>query len=83
MMVDMTQRSGTAPAGDLEICYDEFGDVDAPPVLLIMGLGAQMVYWREGFCQQIADAIRVKNGHHHPTREAVRLRFGPYLAHRT
>ena len=33
--------------------------------------------------QQIADAIRVKNGHHHPTREAVRLRFGPYLAHRT
>lgn len=29
--------------------------------------------------QQIADAIRVKNGHHHPTREAVRLRFGPYL----
>lgn len=54
-MVDMTQRSGTAPSGDLEICYDEFGDVDAPPVLLIMGLGAQMVYWREGFCQQIAD----------------------------
>lgn len=29
--------------------------------------------------QQIADAIRVKNGDHHPTREAVRLRFGPYL----
>jgi pimeloyl-ACP methyl ester carboxylesterase len=55
-MVDMTQRSGTAPSGDLEICYDEFGDVDAPPVVLIMGLGAQMVYWREGFCQQIADA---------------------------
>lgn len=29
--------------------------------------------------QQIADAITVKNGDHHPSREAVRLRFGPYL----
>lgn len=29
--------------------------------------------------QQIADAILVKNGDHHPSREAVRLRFGPYL----
>jgi len=29
--------------------------------------------------QQIADAIRVKNGDHHPTREAVRVRFRHYL----
>ena len=29
--------------------------------------------------QQIADAIKVKNGDHHPSREAVRLRFSPYL----
>ncbi len=29
--------------------------------------------------QQIADAIKVKDGHHHPSREAVRVRFGPYL----
>lgn len=29
--------------------------------------------------QQIADAITAKNGDHHPTREAVRARFGPYL----
>ncbi len=29
--------------------------------------------------QQIADAIKVKNGDHHPSREAVRLRFGRYL----
>ena len=51
----MTQRSGTAPSGDLEINYDEFGDAAAPPVLLIMGLGAQMVFWRDAFCRQIAD----------------------------
>ena len=29
--------------------------------------------------QQIADAIRAKNGDHHPTREAVRVRFRHYL----
>lgn len=29
--------------------------------------------------QQIADAIKVKNGDHHPTREAVRVRFQRYL----
>lgn len=29
--------------------------------------------------QQIADAILVKRGDRHPSREAVRLRFGPYL----
>lgn len=29
--------------------------------------------------QQIADAITAKNGDHHPTREAVRARFSPYL----
>ncbi|GAC56018.1 putative esterase [Gordonia hirsuta DSM 44140 = NBRC 16056] len=51
----MEQRSGVARAGDLEVVYDEFGDRQAPPVLLIMGLGAQMVYWREDFCRRIAD----------------------------
>ena len=52
----MTSRSGTAQVGDLEIHYDEFGDRDDPAVLLIMGLGAQMVLWRPGFCERIAEA---------------------------
>lgn len=51
----MTHRSGTARSGNLDIFYDEIGDPDAPPVLLIMGLGAQMVYWRTEFCERIAD----------------------------
>lgn len=55
-MDGMTDRSGIARSGDLDVFYDEFGDPGDPPVLLIMGLGAQMVYWRAGFCQQIADA---------------------------
>jgi pimeloyl-ACP methyl ester carboxylesterase len=37
------------------ICYDSFGDPSDPTMLLVMGLGAQMVSWEDGFCQQIAD----------------------------
>ncbi|WP_226343762.1 helix-turn-helix transcriptional regulator [Agilicoccus flavus] len=41
--------------------------------------GVRNAYRRGLSLQQIADAIKVKNGDHHPTREAVRSRFGPYL----
>ncbi|MBM7367965.1 alpha/beta fold hydrolase [Gordonia hydrophobica] len=50
----MTTRTGTARSGDLQICFEEFGDPDDPAVLLIMGVGAQMVFWRTEFCEQIA-----------------------------
>jgi pimeloyl-ACP methyl ester carboxylesterase len=39
----------------MEIEYDTFGDPKAPAVLLIMGLGAQMISWEEEFCQAISD----------------------------
>lgn len=48
-------RSGFARSGDLEIFYEDMGNPDDPAVLLIMGLGAQLVFWREGFCRQIID----------------------------
>lgn len=35
--------------------YDTFGDPAGPPMLLIMGLGAQMTTWRPEFCQALAD----------------------------
>lgn len=34
--------------------YEEFGEKDATPLLLIMGLGGQMVAWREALCEQLA-----------------------------
>jgi pimeloyl-ACP methyl ester carboxylesterase len=43
----------------LDIEVEEFGDPADPPVLLIMGLGAQMIVWPEELCRQLADA-----GHH-------------------
>lgn len=38
----------------IEIEYESFGDPAADPVLLIMGLGAQMILWDEEFCEAIA-----------------------------
>ena len=43
-----------APANGLSLCYDAFGDPGAPPMLLIMGLGAQMILWDDEFCATLA-----------------------------
>ena len=43
-----------ARANGIDICYEIFGDPAAEPLLLIMGLGAQMVIWDDAFCRQLA-----------------------------
>src|SRR4051794_27276975 len=45
----------TARVGELDICYETFGDPADPAILLIMGLGTQMVAWHEEFCTELAD----------------------------
>jgi pimeloyl-ACP methyl ester carboxylesterase len=49
-----------ARANGLELAWDSFGDPGAPPLLLVMGLGAQMVAWDDAFCARLAEA----GGHH-------------------
>jgi pimeloyl-ACP methyl ester carboxylesterase len=44
-----------ARANGIELEYETFGGPSAQPLLLIMGLGAQMISWDEGFCAQLAD----------------------------
>ena len=39
-----------ARANGIDICYEIFGHDDAEPLLLIMGLGAQMILWDDEFC---------------------------------
>lgn len=34
--------------------YDTFGEESDRPLLLVMGLGAQMIHWDEAFCEQLA-----------------------------
>jgi len=43
-----------ARANGIELCYEIFGDAAAEPMLLIMGLGGQMVMWDDDFCRQLA-----------------------------
>ncbi len=48
----------TASANGIDLAYETFGDPADPTVLLVMGLGAQLTAWDEGFC-----ALLVARGH--------------------
>jgi pimeloyl-ACP methyl ester carboxylesterase len=48
-----------AAANGIEIAYETFGDPSDPPLLLVMGLGAQMLAWPDELCRQLAE-----EGHH-------------------
>jgi len=43
-----------ARANGIDIEYEEFGDPKATPLLLVTGLGAQMISWDDAFCKQLA-----------------------------
>jgi len=44
-----------APVNGIEIAYQEVGDPDAAPLMLVMGLGTQMLGWDEEFCALLAE----------------------------
>jgi pimeloyl-ACP methyl ester carboxylesterase len=57
MSVEIIRAAG--PSG-IDIAYERFGDPDAPPVLLVMGLATQMLGWPDGFCSAlVARGVRV------------------------
>jgi pimeloyl-ACP methyl ester carboxylesterase len=45
-------------ANGVELCTETFGDPADPPILLIMGIGASMLWWEEGFCRMLVDGGR-------------------------
>ncbi|AKS35802.1 alpha/beta fold hydrolase [Mycolicibacterium goodii] len=60
----MQTRTGLARAGGpddpIDIFYEDMGDPTDPAVLLIMGLGAQLLMWRTEFCEKlVARGLRV------------------------
>lgn len=44
-----------ADNGDVRLAYESFGSADDPVILLVMGLGTQMLAWDEGFCELLVD----------------------------
>ena len=45
-------------ANGVELCTESFGRPADPPILLIMGIGASMLWWEEGFCRLLAEGGR-------------------------
>jgi pimeloyl-ACP methyl ester carboxylesterase len=43
-------------ANNINLEYETFGDRGAPPIVLIMGLGAQLVLWPDELCAALAGA---------------------------
>jgi len=44
-----------ATANGFDLWYETIGADDAPPLLLVMGLGAQAIHWPDDFCHGLAD----------------------------
>jgi len=38
---------------EVELCVEDMGPADGPLVLLVMGLGLQLVWWRDDFCAEL------------------------------
>jgi pimeloyl-ACP methyl ester carboxylesterase len=45
-----------AQANDIHIEYETIGNPSSTPILLIVGLSAQLIYWDEAFCSRLAQA---------------------------
>ncbi len=50
-----TAGESLARVGKLTISYERFGDPAGEPLLLVMGLGMQMLGWDEEFCELLVD----------------------------
>ena len=44
-----------ANANGIQVEYETFGDPSGRPLLLIIGLGAQMIYWDDDLCKDLAE----------------------------
>jgi pimeloyl-ACP methyl ester carboxylesterase len=51
----LAERERRAPANGIELAYDDLGDPQGEPILLIMGLAAQLIHWDEGFCRLLTE----------------------------
>jgi pimeloyl-ACP methyl ester carboxylesterase len=50
---DIPITCGTARNGNIHLAYEVFGSAPSEPLLLIMGVGMQMLLWRDEFCHEL------------------------------
>lgn len=53
---DLMQQAIIAVSDDIELCVEVGGNPDNPPLLLIMGLASQLIFWPENFIKRLIDA---------------------------
>jgi pimeloyl-ACP methyl ester carboxylesterase len=68
----------TARVNGIELVYETFGDPADDTILLIMGLGVQMLWWDERFCQMLAGrGYRVVRFDNRDVGRSTKLEGGP------
>lgn len=68
----------TIEANGVALCTEAFGNAADPPILLVMGIGASMLWWDHRFCTMLADGGRsVIRYDHRDTGRSVTYGPGP------
>jgi len=63
--------------GEIELCYEALGDPGDPTVVLVMGLGLGLCWWRDAFCAElVARGFRVVRYDHRDVGRSTHL-HGP------
>ena len=44
-----------AKVGEVDLCWDELGDPDGEPMVMVMGLGTQLIHWHPDFCAELGE----------------------------
>ena len=59
------EKARAGANGEVEIAYQEFGHPEDPVLVLVPGLGTQLLYWDEQFCEMLVErgfrVIRMEN----------------------
>ena len=53
---DLMQQAIIPVSEDIELCVEVGGNPKNPPLLLIMGLGSQLIFWPENFVKRLIEA---------------------------
>jgi pimeloyl-ACP methyl ester carboxylesterase len=54
LLARLAARERLGAANGIELAYDEIGEPDGRPLILIMGLGTQLIHWDEDLCGLLA-----------------------------
>ena len=67
-------------ANGITIAYERLGDERQPPVVLIMGLGRQLIGWRDEFCARLAEHRHVIRFDNRDAGESTHFEARPDIA---